>query len=322
MIRLATRRLAVASITLLCAATVCGPTCALEPRVGLLLPPASADSTLLVDAFRRGLAQASSGAGPEATLIIRTTGADGAAELAGENIDVAVGASLVEVQELRRALPAKPIVMIAVGDPVGAGLAASLERPGGTITGLSDFREDFPEKRLQLVRELMPAVRRVGFLHNPAAPTARLTVEAAGRLGIDLLPLAAPTPAGLQAVLSQLSAGSADALLVVPYPLTFRARRAIAQRAALLGLPLFFGYADYMDVEGGGGAVASYGANLAALYARSAAYVRAILNGALPADLPIDRPDRGELILDLAAARRLGLVVPDDVLRRADRVVR
>jgi putative ABC transport system substrate-binding protein len=211
--------------------------------------------------------------------------------------------------------------MVAVGDPVATGLAASLERPGGLVTGLSDFRADYAEARLYLVIELIPGARRIGFLHNPDAPTSALTFEAASRLGRDIIPLPVRTPPEIRAALASAANIDMDAVLVAPFPATFQERRAIGEWAAARRLPVVFGYSDFMDLPGEIAGVAAFGSDLLDLYRRAAAYAAAILRGAMPAELAIQRPEKGDLVINLSATRRLGLTFPEDLTRRADRII-
>jgi len=296
------------------------------PQVGVLAAGTPDNAAPLIQALRQGLSERGLVVGKDMELIVRFADApdelqDAAAELANAAASVLVGASLRQVQALLRASRRQPIVMVAVGDPVAAGLAVSLDQPGGRVTGLSDFRGHFAEARLQLVRELLPDKRRLGFLHNPDAPTARLTIDAAAQKGLELVALPARTPADVDARLAELAARGVDALLVVPYPASFEKRRAIAERAFTQRLPLIFGYADFMDLPGEAAGLASFGTDLADLYRHAAGYVAALLRGASAAELPIRQPEKGELVINLAVARRLGIVVPTSLLRRADRII-
>jgi len=285
------------------------------PRVGLLLGGPAADSEGWLRPGR-DIALIVGGPRPDGTV------EQAAAELANDGAAVLVGASAREVRALTQAAPDRPVVMVAVGDPVGAGLVASLERPGGNVTGLSDFRPDFADRRLRLLQEFPPGLRAVGFLHNPDAPTARLTFDAADRLQIRIVAMRARTPSEIAVALSADASASMDALSAAPYPGSYAARREIGRWAAARGLPVLFGYADFMDLPADVAGLASFGANLAELYRRAADYVAQILRGTRPGDLPVGRPREGQLIVNLAAARRLRIEVPDDVLRRADAIIR
>ena len=277
-------------------------------------------------AFRQGLTE--NGLDPEKDVELQVRGSSltqslerSAAELADWPASVLVGSGVPEVLALKRAAPRTPIVMVAVGDPVATRLATSLERPGGLVTGLSDFRPDYAESRLRLVIELLPSARRVGFLHNPDAPTASLTYEAALRFGVDIVPLPVHMSAEIGAVLASAANINMDAVLVAPFPASFQERRAIGEWAAMLGLPVVFGYSEFMDLPGEIAGVAAFGSDLLDLYRRAAGYAAAILRGAIPAELAIQRPEKGNLVINLAAAQRLRLTFPDDVIRRAARII-
>jgi putative tryptophan/tyrosine transport system substrate-binding protein len=298
----------------------------LTPRIGLLLASSADGLAAALTAFRQGLTE--NGFDPEKDVELQVRGSSltqslerSAAELADWPASVLVGSSVAEVLALKRAAPRTPIVMVAVGDPVATRLATSLERPGGLVTGLSDFRPDYAESRLRLLIELLPSARRVGFLHNPDAPTTSLTYEAALRLGVDIVPLAVHTSGEIGAVLASAANINMDAVLVAPFPASFHERRAIGEWAAMRGLPVVFGYSEFMDLPGEIAGVAAFGSDLLDLYRRAAGYAAAILRGAIPAELAIQRPEKGDLVINLAAARRLHLTFPDDVIRRAARII-
>jgi putative ABC transport system substrate-binding protein len=297
------------------------------PRIGLLLAGSDANTAEL-KAFRKGLSESGIDPDRDVELAVRHSvpgrGADDdpASELSKTSASVLIGSSLQEVLALKRVAPHTPIVMVAVGDPVGTGLAESFERPGGLVTGLSDFRADYAETRLSILSDLLPGRRRFGFLYNPDAPTATITQQAVLRRGIVLVPLAARTPGEIDAVLAGASDASMDALLVVPFPASFQRRRSIGEWASARNLPLMFGYAEFMDLPDEIGGVASYGTDLLDLYRRAAGYAAAILGGANASELPIQRPEKGDLVVNLRVARRLGISIPEAVMQRADHVIR
>ena len=289
--------------------------------------PAPADGiAAALTAFRLGLKE--NRLDPEKDVELQVRGSSltkslerSAAELADWPASVLVGSSLPEVLALKRAAPRTPIVMVAVGDPVATRLATSLERPGGLVTGLSDFRPGHAEARLRLLIELLPSARCVGFLHNPDAPTASLTYEAALRFGVDIIPLAVHTPTEIKLALASATNINMDAVLVAPFPASFQERRAIGEWAAMRGLPVVFGYSEFMDLPDEIAGIASFGSDLLDLYRRAAGYTASILRGAIPAELAIQRPEKGDLVINLATARRLRLTFPEDVTRRADRII-
>ncbi len=296
------------------------------PRIGLLLAASDANTAEL-EAFRMGLSENGIVPDKDVELAVRYSapdqgpGEDPAFELSRMSVSVLIGSSLREVLALKRALPRTPIVMVAVGDPIGTGLAESLERPGGFVTGLSDFRADYADARLAILSELLPGRRRFGFLYNPDAPTVKITEQAALRRGIILVPLPARTPGEIDAVLADARNSPMDAILVVPFPASFQTRRGIGAWASARNLPLMFGYAEFMDLPDEIGGIAAYGTDLLDLYRRAAGYAAAILRGANVSELPIRRPEKANLVLNPGVARRLGIAIPQDVMTQADRVI-
>jgi putative tryptophan/tyrosine transport system substrate-binding protein len=326
MVRRVIRLFSALLMTVFCGVALAQPS-VVTPRVGLLLAGSDANSAEL-EAFRKGLSERGIDPDRDVELVVRhsvpgpSPDDDPASELSKTSASVLIGSSLQEVFALQRVAPHTPIVMVAVGDPVGTGLAESMERPGGLVTGLSDFRADYAETRLSILSDLLPGRHRFGFLYNPDAPTAKITREAASRRGIILVPLAARTPSEIDAVLAGADNSSMDAILVVPFPASFQRRRLIGEWASARNLPVMFGYAEFMDLPDDIGGVASYGTDLLDLYRRAAGYAAAILGGANVSELPIQRPEKGDLVVNLRVARRLGITIPEAVMRKADHVMR
>jgi putative ABC transport system substrate-binding protein len=213
-----------------------------------------------------------------------------------------------------------PIVFVRMGDPVGPGAVASLARPGGNVTGLSGFSRELSGKQLELLKEAVPTISRVAVLLNPAinTPVWDEYEAVAKTLRVQLKVLEAKTPRDLNKISSALTKERADALAVSEDPLFFSHRKQIVEFAAKNRLPSVFAWKEY--VEAGG--LMSYGVNVADLYRRAATYVDRILKGAKAADLPVERPTKFELIINLKTAKQVGLTVPPNVLARADRVIR
>ena len=290
------------------------------PEIGFLAPGSRVSMTPFVAAFERGLAE--HGYTDGKTIRIAWHFADGArgdaaAELARPPRRLVVAPILPNVLTVQRANPAMPIVTVAVGDAVAAKLVASLARPGGMITGTTDYRADFPTRRLRLLRRVLPGLAQVAFLANPDVASSHETAAAAAAEGVQLVDLPVRQPADLEPVLARLGARDAQALLVAPNPLTYAGRARIAAAASRRRLPTMFGYSDFMDVA----ALLSFGADLAALYREAARYVHDILHGAKPGDLPMFPPRRVELVINRANARALGLDLPAALLAEADRVI-
>src|SRR5919106_707187 len=212
-----------------------------------------------------------------------------------------------------------PIVFVRLGDPVGPGVVAGLARPGGNVTGLSGFAE-VHGKRLELLKEVVPKIARVAVFVNPAIHAASLReIEPMAKgLGVQLQPLEAQTPSDLDNAFSAMAKGRVDALAVWASPMFFTHRKKILDFATKSRVASVFEQKEY--VEAGG--LMSYGINFADLHHRSATYVDRILKGTKPADLPVERPTKFELVINLKTAKQIGLTIPQAVLYRADRVIR
>jgi len=227
------------------------------------------------------------------------------------------GATLVAVRDV---VGTTPIVFAVVADPVAGGFVQSLDRPGGTMTGLTTFSSELPPKRLQLLREIVPATR-VGVMYNPVNP-GRHTFEplraAARSLGIELTFAEAQTSAELTAAIGNLRRTAVKALFFLNDAMFFTQRARIVDLAASYRLPAAYPEREY--VEAGG--LMSYGPSLSNNFRRAATYVDKILDGAKPADLPVEQPTRFELAINLKTTKALGLTIPQSLLLRADEVIR
>jgi putative ABC transport system substrate-binding protein len=212
--------------------------------------------------------------------------------------------------------------MVSVGDPVGLGLVASLANPGRNVTGLSYTVGAFlVDKQLQLLKEAVPGLERVGVLMNPANPSHASALDSArdaGRqLGLSLSSSEARAPTEFASAFAAMIRHRAQALLVVQDSMFTLHRRQVAEQAVKSGLPSMHGLSA--SVEAGG--LMSYGPNLSDQLRQAAGYVDKILRGTKPADLPVDQPTRFELIVNKRTARALGLTIPAALLLRADRVI-
>jgi putative tryptophan/tyrosine transport system substrate-binding protein len=212
-----------------------------------------------------------------------------------------------------------PIVFVRLGDPVGPGVVASLARPEGNVTGLSRFAE-LHGKRFELLKEVVPKLARVPVFVNPAihAASVREFEPMAKGLGVQLQLLEAQTPSDLDNALSAMAKGGVDALAVWSNPMFFTHRKTILDFAAKNRVASVFEQKEYAEAGG----LMSYGVNFADLYQRSATYVDRILKGTKPADLPVERPTKFELVINLKTAKQIGLTIPQWVLMRADRVIK
>jgi putative tryptophan/tyrosine transport system substrate-binding protein len=244
-----------------------------------------------------------------------------AAELVRLNVDVIVTIGTLAPLAAKQATSTIPIVMLNAGDPLASGLVTSLARPGGNVTGMSLMAPNLGGKRLELLKEILPRVYRVGILWNAANPYSALvfkeTESAAQILGIQLQSIEVRGPDELDSALSVATRQRVGALITVEDPLTFGLRKRIADFAASDRLPAIHGLREFVDAGG----LMSYGTNQADLYRRGASYVERILKGARPSELPVQQPTKFELVINLKTAKALGLTVPDSVLARADEVI-
>ena len=245
-----------------------------------------------------------------------------AAELVHLPVDVIIPSSNIATGVVRQITGTIPVVMLIGADPVSAGFAASLAKPGGNVTGVSfDPTPQIFEKHLQMLKELAPATVRVIVIRNPSLPGGKTywhaTSVAAEKLGLALHQLAVESAADMQLALSALSKKLGDAVFIFGDPVTFSASRQIAEVSLKNHLPVISVLRQYA-VTGG---LASYGPDFLDLARHAAVYVDKILRGANPADLPIEQPTKFELVLNLKTAKSLGLTVPQSVLLQADQVV-
>jgi putative tryptophan/tyrosine transport system substrate-binding protein len=249
--------------------------------------------------------------------------ADLAAELVRLNVEVIVTAGVPPTRAAKQVTTTIPIVMAGGGDPVSTGLVASFARPGGNITGSSDLTVDSITKRLELLKEVVPKASRVAVLLNPANPTNLLqlkeTQAVASALGITIVPLEIKGAEDFDQAFVTMKKKRADALVVFSDPMFGFYQKQIANLAMKSRLPAIYGNRYY--VEAGG--LMSYGStNPDDHYRRAAIYVDKILKGATPAELPVERPMKLDLVINLKAAKQIGLTIPPNVLARADRIIK
>jgi len=246
--------------------------------------------------------------------------AQAAAEFVRLNVDVIVTSGTPQVIAAKQATSVIPIVFATAGNPVGAGVVASLAQPGGNVTGLSTQSDDIAGKRLEFFRELIPSLRRVAILANVGNPFSVLELgeaQAAARaLGLEVNALEIRRSEEIGPAFDALK-GRAEALYVCPDGLVNANRIRINISALGLRLPTMHGYRDY--VEAGG--LMSYGANYPDLFRRSAEYVDKILRGAKPGDIPVQQPTKFDFIINLTTAKALGLALPPTWLARASELI-
>jgi putative ABC transport system substrate-binding protein len=243
------------------------------------------------------------------------------AELINSNVDVIVAWSTPATSAARRATSTIPIVMVAVGDPVGFGFIASLARPGGNITGLTNITVDLSAKLMELFAELVPGMKRVGVVRNPdnpaATPMLRETEDAIRKLNMQVEVVDVQTSDEFDRAFAQLSAKSVDGVLVIPDTTVIEHSRRIAELALSARLPTAFQARENVDAGG----LFSYGADRSNQFRQAAFYVDRILKGEKPAELPVQQPTKFELVINLKTAKALGLTVPVIMQMTADEVV-
>jgi putative ABC transport system substrate-binding protein len=300
------------------------------PRIGVLLyatAPAPGQASAVLEAFRGGLRDLGYVEGRSVNVEYRWAAgsAERAAELATDlvraNVAVIVSAGTPATLAARAATTTIPVVMTAVGDPVGSGIVTNLARPAGNVTGLSLLDADLDGKRIELLKEAVPGLTRLAMLWSPTDPGMALAfgrVEVAShslRLGLHSVPLRDPGefPAALQAA----GTGRPEALFVTAQPFTIRHQAQILDLVAKLRLPAM--YTDRRFVDAGG--LMAYGPSLTDVYRRAATYVDRILKGARPGDLPVEQPTKFELVINLRNARALGLTMPSALIARADQIL-
>jgi putative tryptophan/tyrosine transport system substrate-binding protein len=243
-----------------------------------------------------------------------------AAEFVRLNVDVILAGGTEAAIAAKQATSTIPIVFPTAGDPVGSKLVASLARPGGNVTGLSNLGTDLAAKRLEILREALPDLRRLATMVNTDSSAGTFETDqiraAAGALGLEIIPLPIRRVEEIATALEGLK-GRAQALYTTGETLVYAQRLRINTFALAARLPTMFSRREYLEVGG----LMSYGPNFLDLIRRSADYVDKILRGASPADLPVEQPTKFDLVINLMTARALGLTVPPTLLARADAVI-
>src|SRR5262245_24824362 len=295
-------------------------------RIGVLLNAFSPEDQA-PQAFRQGLQEAGYSVGSDVVIEWRVGHGNRsrlpelAADLVQRKVDVIVADSTPGAQAAKNATSTIPIVLALVVDPVGSGLVASLQRPGGNVTGLSMMTPELAGKRLQLLKEAIPSLVRVGVLRNPDfafhAQAVKDLRAAAPTLSIELSFADARTPEEFGPALSIISRAGAQALYVIEDSLFLNSRGTLLTLASQARLPVTYGERHFTE-DGG---LVSYGPNFGDLFYRSAGYVVKILKGAKPADLPVEQPTKFELIINLKTVKALGLTVPPLLIAQADAVI-
>jgi putative ABC transport system substrate-binding protein len=245
-----------------------------------------------------------------------------AAELLQANPEVLVaGLGTLTAKAAAAATKTTPIIFTTVGDPVGAGLVASLSRPGANVTGLSAQGTNIAAKQLQILKELVPGKQAIAVLSNPDTPNSALTLQevrsAAQQDHQSLGEFEARTTDGVSAGIEAAIKAGAAGLLIVNDPLLYSARRKIAELVATARLPTIYGNSDFAEAGG----LMSYGPDLQQIGRRAAEYVDKVLKGARPADLPVEQPTKFEFVINLKTAKEIGIALPPTLLALADKVI-
>jgi ABC-type uncharacterized transport system substrate-binding protein len=300
------------------------------PLVGVLMPGPAAHSAATLVPFYRGLQDLGHIEGQNLAIARR----DGdwkadrlpalAAELVGLKVDIIVAWSTPTARAAKQATNLIPIVAAVMADPLGDELVASLARPGGNVTGTTFLGPELVARRLQLLRDVVPGLARVAALLHPRAygeqTMANLVKDiedAARTLGMQLQLMPAAGPDDIASAFSTMAKERAGAFIVMPSPMLFGEHRRIVELAANNGLPGMYQAREFVDAGG----LMSYGANLDDLFRHTATYVDKILKGAKPANLPVERPTKFELVINLKAAKAVGLTINRDLLLVADEVI-
>jgi len=296
------------------------------PRIGLLVPGSQSVFSTRTDAFRRGLRELGYVEGQNIAIeYLYTDGKtdrlpDLVKELIRLKVDIIVTASVPPVIAAKEASSTMPIVFAATNDPVASGLVASLARPGGNITGLTNLSPDLDGKRLELLKETFPKVTRVGYVWNPDAPATGLSgmQATAPLLGVQLQSLEVRTANDFDSAFEAAIRERSRALITLPSPVFITHQKRIVDFANKSRLPAIYSFSDFVDTGG----LMSYAPSLLENWRRAAIYVDKILKGAKPADLPVEQPTKFELVINLKTAKQIGVTIPPNVLARADKVIK
>jgi putative ABC transport system substrate-binding protein len=298
------------------------------PRIGTLNIGSTTTNPHRFEALRQGLRELGYVEGKN--IVIERRFADGkfdrlpslAAELVRLNVVVILTPGGISTRAAKEATSTIPIVMAQDNDPVGNGFVASLARPGGNITGLATFAPELSGKRLELLKEIVPKLSRVtvfGTSVNPGNAQSLKEIEAAaGAFKVQLQQQDLLESKDIEPAFRAAANGRVDGVIVLVSSVLNSNRRRVVELAAKNRLPVIYPFREFVDAGG----LMTYGVNFVDLYRRSATYIDKILKGARPADLPVEQPTKFEFIINLKAAKQIGLTIPPNVLARADRVIK
>lgn len=295
-------------------------------RIGFLGATSAQGYELLVEGLRSGLRDLGYIEG--ANILIEFRWAEGdydrlpklAAQLVRLNIEALVTHGAPGIRAAKQATTTIPIVMAASGDAVATGLVPSIARPSGNVTGMTFFAPALAAKRVELLKEVLPRIKRAALIMNPDNPVNEHVLQAAGTtaksLNVELRQILARTPEELDGGFAAMTKEGVDAIVLIEDGVLIANIKRIADLASQYRLPSM-GFANFADIGG----LMIYGVNLPAMFRRAAYFVDKILKGATPADLPVEQPTRFEMAINLKTAKALGLTIPQSVLLRADRVI-
>jgi len=298
-------------------------------RIGFLDNNTAAGSAGLLDVFRREMLKLGWNEGKNITVEYRLTEQKSerlpelAADLVRLKVDLIVAPSTAPALAAKRATTTIPIVMANAGDPVGAGLVASLARPGGNVTGLAGLSPELNTKRLEILKGTVPKLERVGLLWYGSTAGSQLQLKelraAALALKLKFVEIETqPDRKGLESAFQTAKQKQVDAIITTASRPFFAERKRIVELAVTYRLPAIYFQKEFVD-EGG---LMAYGADYDDLYRKTAQYVDKILKGAKPTDLPVQQATKFEFVINLKAAKQIGLTIPPNVLARADKVIR
>ena len=298
------------------------------PRIGFLSTTSLSIISARIEALRQGLRELGYVEGKN--IVIEWRSAEGkadllpalAVELVRLKVDIIVAAGTSDTRAAKEATTTIPIIMTQDTDPIGTGFVASLARPGGNITGLSTLAPEVSGKRLELLKEIVPKLSRVAVLGTSTrtgnAPSLKEVELVAGAFKVQVQYLDVLDVKDIETVFRAATKGRAEAVLVLQSPFFNSQRTQIVDLAIKSRLPAIYPQTEYTEAGG----LMYYGANTPDLFRRAATYVDKILKGAKPADLPVEQPTKFEFIINLKAAKQIGLTIPPNVLARADKVIK
>ena len=298
------------------------------PRIGLLISGGRTATAPLADAFREGLRGL--GYVEAKTIVLEVRWGEGkqnriaahASELLQLNVKIIITGGGSALLAVKKSTSQVPIVMLTGRDPVQAGYVASFSRPGGNITGLTTIASDLTSKRLELLKEVVPRLSRVAILWDPESrtgpPQFKEAKVAARSLGLKLQPFEVRSREDIERAFRVATKVGSQALIPLRSPLTVTWGKFISSLAIENRLPVIYDDRVFMKSEG----FMSYGTNISDVFRRAATFVDKILKGAKPADLPVERPTKFDLVINLKRARQLGITIPPAVLYRADKVIK